>query len=226
MTGVIIGTNEEMINDHPWGFSEKASEKIMKKGFTRRIFNFSGFIRYSSRMVLSTPRLISATFFNRVPYSLQEKILLTTTSVNKCIICARFASEMAFSEGVAKEEVLSLLNMDLNGTASCNEDEIAALLFARDYAETNGSVNPGPVKRLYESYPWDRADAVAALTMKSHYYNLMGNTFSAFVSRLKGMKAEGSYLLFEIFFVLMTSPIVLPSLLYIKLKKNDFRFMD
>jgi len=198
----------------------------MNNGFNKRIFNFGRFLKFSARMAASTPRLAAATCSGRVPRSLQEKILLSTTSVNKCIICARFASEAAFSEGVSRDEVLSLLNMDLEGAGGCGEDEIAALLYAQSYAETDGRPGGAAVERLHASYPAKKAGAIAVLTMKSHYYNLMGNTFSAFTSRMKGMKAPGSCLAFEIFFVLMTSPIVIPSLLYIKLKKNDFRFGD
>ncbi len=196
----------------------------MKNVFTKRILNFPLFITVVLKMISLLPGIISAKATKRVNKSFQEKILLATTSVNQCILCARFASEMAFAEGVDKGEVLSILNMELTEKNSCNEYEMMGLLYAQHYAETNGKPSREMNARIYNSYDKKVADDIIIFTKRNHCYNLMGNTFSAFVSRLKGTKAPGSNLLFELFFVIITSPVIGPSWLYVHLKKNAFNF--
>lgn len=131
---------------------------------------------------------------------------------------------MAFKDGVTKEEILTILNFDLDGINKCNENEIIALLYAQNYAETNCNPSKDMLNRLYTYYGKKKAKDIIALTSKSHFFNLCGNTYSAFISRLKGIKAHNSNLLFEIFFVIVHSPIIIPSWIYVKLKKNDFSF--
>jgi len=64
--------------------------------------------------------------------------MLAATAVNECTLCARFHSEMAYQSGVDRSEVISLLNMDLSGRTS-SQEEVTALLYAQDYAETCGN---------------------------------------------------------------------------------------
>ncbi len=151
------------------------------KYFTRRILNLSGWIKYSFEFLLYFPRIISIKYYKRISHSLQEKILLSTTSVNKCLLCARFASAMAFKEGVNQEEVLSILNMDLNNSNKCNKDELIALIYAQNYAETNGKPTKDITTRIYDYYDKIKADDIIILTKKSHFFNLSGNTYSAFI---------------------------------------------
>jgi hypothetical protein len=75
--------------------------------------------------------------------------------------------------------------MALDETKKRGSDEMVAVLYAQNYAEPNRNPGPDLVKRLYDCYGWEQADTIAALTMKSNYYNLMVNTFSAFNSRMK-----------------------------------------
>lgn len=192
--------------------------------FSRRILTLTVWIKYSIEFLLYLPRIVSIKISKRIEQSLQEKILLSTTSVNKCVLCARFASEMAFKEGVSQNEVLSILNMDLKESNKCKDDEMIALLYAQNYAENNGNPARDITHRLYEFYGKKKAGDIAVLTKKSHFFNLSGNTYSAFISRLKGKKAQNSNLFFEIFFVIMYSPVIIPSWIYVKLKKNQFGF--
>ncbi len=192
--------------------------------FTKRILNLSNWIKYFIQFILYLPRIGIIKISKRISHSLQEKILLSTTSVNKCILCARFASEMAFKEGVNQEEILSILNMDLNKNNKCNKDDIIALLFAQNYAETNGKPNKDIKEHLYNYYGKNKADDIVVLTKKSHFFNLSGNTYSAFISRLKGQKAKNSNILFEIVFVIINSIVIIPSWIYVKIKNNQFTF--
>lgn len=192
--------------------------------FNRRILNFTNWIRLTFQFLRSFPRLLIIKLTKRIEPSLQEKILLSTTSINHCVLCARFASEMAFKDGVTKEEVLSILNTDLSESNKCSEDEIIALLYAQNYAETNGYPGKDITKRLHDFYGEKTAEDIMVLTKKSHLFNLNGNTYSAFISRLKGKKAPRSNLIFELFIFIINSPVIVPSWIFVKLRKNDFSF--
>lgn len=172
----------------------------------------------------SLPAILSIKIHQRISPSLQEKILLSTASVNKCVLCARFASEMAFREGVDREEVLDILNSDLDDKTRCAPDELIALLYGRDYAQTDGAPRADIVDRLNVHYGPVKARAIEIVTKKSHFFNLSGNTFSACISRLRGCPAPGSNALFELFFALLHSWIIVPSWIYIGLKRNTFLF--
>jgi AhpD family alkylhydroperoxidase len=192
--------------------------------YNKRILTFASCIKIFYHFIKDLPRLISAYGSKRVVPEFREKITLATTAVNECIICARFHSEMAMKNNVGSGEIIALLNMDLGETKKCCEYEIPGLLFAQNYAETDQKPHPEIVRRLFDHYSRDIADDIIVITKKSHLFNLCGNTFGAFASRLKGIKAPESRILFEFFFVLITSPIMLPSLLYLKCKNNKFVF--
>jgi len=149
--------------------------------------------------------------------------MLATTAVNECLLCARFHSEMAFQSGVDRREVAALLNMDLSGKTT-EDDELNALLFAQHFAETNRNPSPEMRQRLFDYYGDKKGADIILIIRLITFGNLSGNTFSAFQNRLKGIKAEKSSVIFEIFFVIFTAPLIIPSLIYIKLKKNHFQF--
>src|SRR6202022_4263026 len=100
----------------------------------------------------------------------------------------------------------------------------AALLYAQHYAESDGNPDPAMTRQLQESYAHDTADHVVLITRLVNFFNLIGNTLEAFISRVGGHKASQSSVLFEILVVLVSVPIALPVFVYTSFKGNKFDF--
>ncbi|MCP4130731.1 MAG: carboxymuconolactone decarboxylase family protein [bacterium] len=196
----------------------------LNSGFKKRIFTFKLFLKDYGYFVKKIPAMISMMRAKRVSRAFSEKIMLATTSVNECVLCARFHSEMALSSGIGQEEVTALLNMDLGESKKADDEEVAALLYAQHYAETGRNPKEEATKRLYDYYGEKKANDIMLIIRMINMFNLTGNTFAAFTSRLRGNKAPNSSLLFELFFVFMTAPVIIPSEIYIRTKNNfDFK---
>ncbi len=56
------------------------------------------------------------------------------------------------------------------------------------------------------------AEHINLIIRMIYYGNLSGNTFDAFISRLKGKKAPNSNALFEAIFFILSVPVLLPIL--------------
>jgi hypothetical protein len=105
---------------------------------------------------------------------------------------------------------------------SAVNEEMTALVYSQHYAETSGNPSREMKERLINEYGKETAADIMMITRLIVFANLGGNTFSAFTSRLKGTKAPGSNLCFELFFASLSAPIMIPSLLYLRVKKNRF----
>jgi hypothetical protein len=68
------------------------------------------------------------------------------------------------------------------------------------------------------AYGDDLSKDILALVREIQFANLSGNTFDAFLSRLKGDPAVDSSLIFEVFFFLVSLPIQGPAYLMIKIR--------
>lgn len=178
----------------------------MEQTFTRRIYTLPlfrkdlGFFIRNFSEIRKTMRQMDKSFV--------EKIMTVVTAVNGCPYCAWFHARQAVTSGISPEEVQNLL--DLQFHADATEDEIPALLYAQNYAETNRRPDPEITAMLMEHYGSDKARQIQIVIRMIFFGNLSGNTFDAFLSRLKGVKAEGSNPLFEFFFFLFTAPFMLP----------------
>ncbi|MCB2210344.1 carboxymuconolactone decarboxylase family protein [bacterium] len=178
----------------------------MEHTFTRRIYTFSsfrkdlGFFFRNLAEIRKTMRQLDRT--------LVEKIMTVVTAVNGCPYCAWFHARQAVASGISPEEVQNMLNLQFRADAT--EDEIPALLYAQNYAETDRRPDPDVTAGLIQHYGSDKARQVQIVIRMIFFGNLSGNTFDAFLSRLKGVKAENSNPLFECLFFLFTAPFMLP----------------
>lgn len=195
----------------------------MNNTFNKMIFTQELLLSDIMYLTQKLPAIISMLRSKRISRPFAEKIMLATTAVNQCLLCARFHSEMAYQSGVDRSEVLSLLNMDLEGRVS-SDYEFTALLYAQHYAETRRKPEPNMTQRLYNDYGREKADDIILIIRLIIFANLSGNTFSALASRIMGVRAPGSSLLFELFFAAVSAPLIIPSMLYLKIKKNKFEF--
>lgn len=169
-------------------------------------------------IIKNLPAIITAIRSKRISRAFAEKIMLAATAVNECTLCARLHSEMAYKSGVDRSEVISLLNMDISGKTS-SEEEMTALIYAQHYAETSGKPSQEMKERLVNEYGKEMSADIMIITRLIVFANLGGNTYSAFTSRFKGIKAPDSHICFELFFVSLSAPIIIPAFLYLRAKK-------
>jgi hypothetical protein len=114
------------------------------------------------------------------------------------------------ASGISPEEVQQMLKLQFQ--ADANEDELTALLYAQHYAETQRNPSPEMTEKLEAEYGLEKAEEIQMVIRMITFGNLSGNTFDAFLSRLKGAKAEGSHFLFELVFFIFGAPFLLPLL--------------
>lgn len=182
----------------------------MKHEFDRRIFTAGLWIKDTLLLLYKLPVIIG-TFRNKdISRAFMEKIMLVVTAVNGCPYCEWFHAKVAISSGLSQEELKNTLNLQFR--ADTSDFELVALLYAQHYAETNRQPDPDMTNHLIEFYGEKAAKHIRMVIQMISYGNLAGNTFDAFISRLKGKKAPNSNILFEAIFFVLNAPILLPIL--------------
>lgn len=160
--------------------------------FDKRIFHGPGHLQQSINHLLRNPQDLKSAFRGkRISQAFAERIMLAITGVNRCRYCSFAHAQAAASAGITSEEVARLLGADLS---QVDPSEAIALAFAIHYAENNETPAPGMVARLEEAYGIDTARDIQTLIKIITLGNLAGNTWDAFLSRLRGRPAEGSSL--------------------------------
>ncbi|MEN8122576.1 MAG: carboxymuconolactone decarboxylase family protein [Bacteroidota bacterium] len=150
----------------------------------------------------------------RVSRSFMEKIMLVTTAVNGCVYCAWYHAKLSVKSGINRDEVKSLLNLQFN--ADSDDFETLGLLYAQHYAETDRKPDEEMTDKLFKFYGEKTTKDIILYIRAIYFGNLAGNTFDAFLSRRKGIKAKKSNALFEFVFFLFSAPILWPTLPYVK----------
>lgn len=182
----------------------------MKHNFDRRIYNCSLLYKDSAYLIFHIPSIIGLLIDSNITRSFIEKIMLVVTAVNSCPYCAWFHAKKALQAGLSKEEIISLLALQFS--AQPDDYETLALLYAQHFAETNRNPDELLTKNLYEYYGKKTARHIILAIRLIYFGNLSGNTFDAFLSRLKGKPAHKSNVIFEFLFFLLSAPIFLPTL--------------
>ncbi len=180
----------------------------MSQYFNRNIYNFS-LLKTDLKFMLSHMSQIKQTM-RGLDHIFIEKIMTVVTAVNGCRYCAWFHAREAVASGIGSEEVRNMMNLQFQADAS--DEELPALLYAQHYAETHGQPDPEMTEGLVSAYGEKKASQIQLVIRMITFGNLSGNTFDAFLSRLKGVKAEGSNPIFEFIFFLFGAPALLPLL--------------
>jgi AhpD family alkylhydroperoxidase len=197
----------------------------METGFAKKVSSPRVFFRDLSFLLGNITKYIEIVRAKRVTLAFAEKIRLVTSAVNQCVLCTRLHSELAQHVGIDSNEICALLNNDLHGGALADETELTALLYAQHYAESNCNPEPARTRQLQDYYGQKTAGDIVLVIRLINFFNPIGNTLEAFVSRIMGHKSSGSSLLFEILVVLISVPIAVPVFVYTGFKSNrlDFR---
>ncbi|MHA1305407.1 MAG: carboxymuconolactone decarboxylase family protein [Candidatus Heimdallarchaeaceae archaeon] len=143
----------------------------------------------------------------RISRAFRERIMLVVTSVNGCRYCAWGHIDWAKESGCTDEEIEELMKFNFN---ICSKEESVALMFAQHYAETGGKPQDESLQRLKDFYGEEEAENILMIIRIITMGNLLGNTFDAFISRLKGKPPEEGSFFFEFFVFIFGFPFLIP----------------
>ncbi len=181
----------------------------MKKGFDRKVFDAKTFWGDLKFLVASRREIRAAMRNPDLGRDFMEKVMMVVTAVNGCRYCSWFHSGQAAASGMNEDEILNMFNLQYE--ISATPHEIPALDFAQHYAETDRHPDPEMVTGLDAFYGERTARHIMLFIRMIFFGNLSGNTFDAFLSRLRGEKAENSSLGFETLHFLISAPVMLPT---------------
>lgn len=176
--------------------------------FSRKIFGFREYLRCQLELLKGLPSLLSAMRSGRISKAFEEKLMLAVTAVNKCKYCTWVHVRAALKHGVGQKEIERIMEMAPGATADAYE--AVGILYAQHYAESNRNPDREATEKLYGTYGKERANDILSYLRLIYFGNLMGNTFSAFLSRLKGNRVRGSHFFSELLIFLIGSPILVP----------------
>lgn len=191
----------------------------MHKNFDRKIYNLSLFLQDSWFLLTHALKIRKMFRDEHITRAFVEKIMTVVTAVNGCTYCSWFHAKQALSSGLDEDQIRDLMLLQFE--ADADDNELTALLYAQHYAETNRQPDPALTDRLYATYGAATSDNILLAIRMIFFGNLMGNTFDAFLSRLKGKPAEKSNILFEGFFFLLTAPLMYPAKWMMKAEANQ-----
>jgi AhpD family alkylhydroperoxidase len=118
-----------------------------------------------------------------VDQDLRKRLMLAVTSVNRCRWCSWAHARGALKQGIPEGQVDELLC----GTVDdCPEEELAALLYAIHWAETDGHPDAEARHAVVERYGAERTDAIDRALATIRAGNLLGNSFDYVFFRLSG----------------------------------------
>jgi AhpD family alkylhydroperoxidase len=164
--------------------------------YNRRIYTSPRqFMEAIADILRHTDDLKNAARSKRIDHSFAEKIMLAVTQVNGCRYCHYGHTKTALRAGVSPKEIARISAGDLGDFP---EDEAIALFFGQHYAETGGNPDAEAFERLENFYGEKRSRDILVYIRMIMFGNLMGNTFDAFLSRLRGNPSLDGSLISEL----------------------------
>jgi AhpD family alkylhydroperoxidase len=122
---------------------------------------------------LKPGRLVDAAF--------RERLMLTVTEVNGCRYCAWAHSRMALTAGLANEHIQALTAGDMQGVP---EEQVAAVLYAQHWAETDGRPDPEVRRRILDTYGHAQTEAIETYLRMMRVGNLVGNSWDHLLGKI------------------------------------------
>ena len=133
---------------------------------------------------------------------LQTKIMLAVTEVNGCEMCRVYHTQHAKKIGLEEEDV----NQISSGIVINLDDATEAMMFARRYAENDGTYTDENWEHLVKYYGEKKALGILGVTRMIMMGNAMGIAAGNFWSRLKFQPVKGSLLGNELLIMLSCVP--------------------
>jgi AhpD family alkylhydroperoxidase len=151
-------------------------------GFRRRIYaSPMHFLRDLVRIARSMRTVLALSLPGGIAAGFRERIMLVVTGVNRCRHCAWGHEIMAQHAGLSKPEIAGLLALDIG---SSPEGEIAGLLYAIHWAESDGAPTAEARSALEATYGPGVARQIEAAVLMIHAGNRFGNTYDYWLSRI------------------------------------------
>ena len=183
----------------------------MKPGFSRRIFTAGTLLSDVGFLLGRIPSIVGALRDERISRAFVEKIMTVTSAVNGCTYCSWFHAKQALASGISEEEVKNMLNLQFQADAT--DFDTPALLYAQHISKTDLAKDDQMTRRLLDFYGERTAGHIVLFIRVIVFGNLLGNTWDAVLSRLKGEPAQGSSVVFECVFFLLTFWFMLPTMI-------------
>jgi AhpD family alkylhydroperoxidase len=169
--------------------------------FRKRIYTVGVAVRDVFRLGLRLPSIWRVWAGGEIDPTLREEIMLAVAQTNSCRYCAFVHHQWALTVGVDEPELALLTGMD---PADFERDRWVALAWSRARAKSGfGPVAEELERDLTASYSSREREDLDTVVRVMTLANLTGNTFEAFLSRLRGAPVPGSRLPNE--FVLASS---------------------
>ena len=186
----------------------------MQKGFSRRIFTPSILAGDVWFILKNIPKFLAYRKNPTFDRAFLEKVMSVVTAVNGCVYCSWFHAKEASAAGISQDEIDDLFQLQFETQA--DEFELPALKYAQHFAETGRQPDPEETAAFVAYYGAKTATEIMLFIRMILWGNLLGNTYDAFLSRLKGDPAPGSNVVFETLFFIFNFPLLFPASLLMK----------
>lgn len=180
----------------------------MNIGFRKRTFTLPSFLHSFVNVLVRSPVTIAALVRPTTSAAMREQIMLGCSSVNNCRYCDWLHTSLALKNGVDVEALNRFISS--SDDSLLPKDQAVAVLFAQHFAETQKRPSQEAKGRLKEEFSFGQRVEIMAYLHAIYFGNLGGNTFDAFLLRLKGKKVQGSGVVTELLVLLVGLPILLP----------------
>ena len=130
-----------------------------------------------------------------------ERIMLAVTEVNHCALCSHAHTRKALESGMSCEEIRQILAGSIDDVPA---DEVAAVVFAKQYADTRGNPTVKSWQHIVEIYGISKAKGILGSIRTIMIGNTYGIPWSSFSNRLRGKPDPRSSLKYEIRMILGT----------------------
>jgi AhpD family alkylhydroperoxidase len=151
--------------------------------FGRRTYRgLTGFLEDIRFLVANRSLVKQAMRSGVIDLRFRERLMMVVTQVNGCRYCSKYHAAKSVKAGLPDDELHFLLEGQIPQDSPV--EELAALAYARHWAETDGRPDSEAVRRLVETYHDEKAGMIHAILRVIRAGNLMGNTLDYFISRL------------------------------------------
>lgn len=103
----------------------------------------------------------------------RERLMLAVTEVNGCRYCSYAHARAALTAGLTRADLDAISRGEFHGAPP---EQVAALLYAKHWAETDGEPDPEARRQVLETYGEARTRDIELVLRMIRIGNLLGNT--------------------------------------------------
>ncbi len=186
----------------------------MKSHLGKKLYSLKESFMHLLKAFVSVNYLRKAKKKKIIDEELQERIMLSVTSVNGCAMCSYAHTKMALDAGLNDQEIRDLL--DNKDKENIPDDQLSAIMFATYYADCRSRIDINIWDKIVEEYGYDKALGILGAIRIISVGNIYGIAFGSFISRFKKDKSkrdERTTLFYELMILITLIPFTLIALL-------------